>query len=389
VSPTSGQYEVLIFGAGPAGCATALALTPARSVILVDRQPGVVPRIGESLHPAAHRLLAELGLLAAMNEQGHATCHANRAVWGGDRPVDSDFMRHPDGLGWHLDRAHFDQWLRDSAVARGASLRVGLAIDGIARDGERWRVELSDGTSRHVIAADILVDASGRRSALAGALGVRRTSDPQDRLACGWVHLGFTGSHGAGITIVEATADGWWYTAPLPGGARVLALHTDRDLPAARVAARLSGLPRQACATTQEVAAAIAPCFDSAIVASGYTTANGSFLQCPVGEGWLAVGDAAIATDPIAARGLLHALYTGIAAARAIGRRLSGEVDAFQAYAAVVANLVEQYRHGQRHCYSQEQRFPNSEFWRRRQAPSAITQPTVLATKLHRPPLGG
>ena len=78
-----------------------------------------------------------------MTAEGHAVYHANRAVWGNDRPAEFYFLRHPDGPGWHLDRARFDRWLRDRAVARGASLVVGLAIDGIARHDGRWRVELS------------------------------------------------------------------------------------------------------------------------------------------------------------------------------------------------------------------------------------------------------
>ena len=266
-----------------------------------------------------------------------------------------------------MDRAGFDQWLRDSAIARGVALRPGLRLVHIAWHDARWRAELSDGTTHHVVVADILVDASGARSAVARTLGVRRTHERQDRLACGWAHLRCTGGHGAGITIVEATADGWWYTAPLPGGSRALAFHTDRDLPAARIAANLTGLPKYACATTQEVARALATCDHSPIIASGYTAANGSFLQRPVGEGWLAVGDAAIATDPIAARGLLQALYTGIVAAKTIGRHLSGDTDAFQIYAAVVADLFEQYQRGRQHCYAQEKRFPESAFWQRRQ----------------------
>ena len=299
---TIGRCEVLIVGAGPPGSSAALMLAPGRSVVLVDRRSEVAPRIGKSLHPAARRLLAELGLLEAMTAEGHAVYHANRAVWGDRRPAESDFLRHPDGPGWHLDRARFDRWLRDRAVARGASLVVGLAIDGIARHDGRWRVELSDHTSSHVVDADIVVDASGRTSPIAAALGMRRTHNDDDRLACSSIHLNCSGSLGAGITIVEATTDGWWYTAPLPGNGRVLAFHTDRDLPAARIAADHAGLPEHARTTTREVAQVLETCADAPIIANGYTAANGSALRRPFGEGWLAVGDAAIATDPLPLR---------------------------------------------------------------------------------------
>jgi hypothetical protein len=58
-----------------------------------------------------------------------------------------------------------------------------------------------------------------------------------DRLVCGWAYgSAFLIGRGVGLTAVEAVEDGWWYTAPVPGGRRVLAFLTNADLPAARIA---------------------------------------------------------------------------------------------------------------------------------------------------------
>ena len=347
----------------------ALQLAGRRSVLLLDRKTTFGPQIGESLHPDGHRLLAELGLLRSMNDQGHAAYHANRSVWGSDRPVDMDFLRHPDGAGWHLDRARFDLWLRDNAVARGATIATGARINRIARDAGQWRIEFSDRMGCHEVGASIIVDGGGRKSPIARSLGVRRRPAPCDRLACGWVHLKGTGDHGSGLTVVEATSQGWWYTAPLPEGGRVLAFHTDRDLPAAQIAYDFSGLPGHARATTLEISRTLVGEGDPTIVAKGYTAANGSFLERSAGECWLAVGDAALATDPIAARGLLHALYTGAAAASAIERAHSGQPNAFDTYAGTVADLIREYERLWRFGYAQEKRFASSAFWQRRMLP--------------------
>ena len=248
-------YDVVIWGAGPAGCATALGLARTRSVLVLERQAGSKPRIGKSLHPDGRQLLADLGLLEVMRDQGHAPYYANRSVWGSDRPVDMDFLRHPHGPGWHLDRARFDRWLRDHAVARGATFMAGIRVVRIAHDTGQWHIELSDpsGSPRHHCRYHRRWWRPHRRHRSPAVSASDGGPPPTTSLACGWVHLQQAGVHGTGLTIVEATPEGWWYTAPLPDGSRVLAFHTDRDLPAARIAADLTGLPSYARDTTREV----------------------------------------------------------------------------------------------------------------------------------------
>jgi hypothetical protein len=46
--------------------------------------------------------------------------------------------------------------------------------------------------------------------------------------------------------------------------------------------------------------------------------ACGSWLENAWGENWLAVGDAALAFDPISSQGMFSALYTGLRAAQTI-----------------------------------------------------------------------
>ena len=71
-----------------------------------------------------------------------------------------------------------------------------------------------------------------------------------------WIALANVAGAAATIT---ATADGWWYTAPLPGGRRMLAFLTDADLPAARVAHLGIGLAAHA-AEAEEICSILAEC---------------------------------------------------------------------------------------------------------------------------------
>jgi flavin-dependent dehydrogenase len=76
------------------------------------------------------------------------------------------------------------------------------------------------------------------------------------------------------------------------------------------------------------------------------------------GEGWLAIGDAAMSFDPISSHGLLTALSTGLAA---------GETS-LEEYQAFVDTTWRGYARVREACYASEQRWADAPFWRRRRA---------------------
>jgi flavin-dependent dehydrogenase len=212
--------DVLILGGGPAGAVVALNLAPTRRVVLVERREHPVLRIGEALPPAARRLLTDMGLLTEFAAQGHLPCYGNRSIWGYGARLETDFLGDPDGHGWHLDRAQFDAWLRHTATARGAVLLMPARLLDIGRGGNGWQVRITTSREEHIVRAPFAIDAGGRAAPFARRIGARRRAS--DRLVCGWVHGSARqiGS-GAGLTVVEAVEDGWWYTAPVPDGRRV------------------------------------------------------------------------------------------------------------------------------------------------------------------------
>jgi flavin-dependent dehydrogenase len=362
------EADVLVVGAGPAGAAAALNLAPIRRVVLIERRPEVTDRIGESLPPAARRLFADMGLLADFEAEGHAPYYGNRAVWGAPEPVDADFVRDPDGNGWHLDRARYEAWLRRSAAARGADLLAPARIETVERDRAGWLVQIKTSAGRVGVTAKILIEAGGRTAPLARRLGARRRS--QDRLVCGWITgRAGSGGRGAGLAFVEATQHGWWYTAPLPAARRVLAFHTDADLPAARSARNPDELLATA-KTLDELGAVLAEAGFVAAETTGYTAAHSGSLDPCAGQAWLAAGDAALSFDPISSQGLLNALFTGLAAAEASDRALAGVKDAIPEYGRAISEIHSTYRRHLAFIYGAETRWPDAPFWRRRRQSS-------------------
>jgi flavin-dependent dehydrogenase len=368
--------DVLILGAGPAGSVAALNLAPTHRVILVERRVGAAPRIGEALPPAARRLLADMGLLDGFLAEGHTPCYGNRAVWGAGTQGVTDFMRDPDGHGWHLDRARFDSWLRLVAVARGATLIAPARLSAIRRGDGCLHVQLATDRGRIDLSAAFAIDAGGRAAPLARRLGAQRLAT--DRLVCGWVHgHAPPAGRGVGLTTVEAVAEGWWYTALLPGEQRVLAFLTDADLPAARIAHESTMFAEHA-ADTIEIGAILA---ESEFVPDqgGFTAAHSSTLHSCIGDGWIAAGDASMTFDPLSSQGLLHALFTGLAAAEVAYSYLSGDISAPIRYQHLMRGIQHAYRRRLVFTYSSEARWPTAPFWQRRRS-GFEPQPNRAAT---------
>lgn len=360
--------DVLILGAGPAGATAALNLAPQCRVLLLDRLPMPAPRIGESLPPAARRLLADMGLWDEFLAQGHAPCYGNCSLWNGE-PAEQDFLRDPDGHGWHLDRARFEGWLRAKAQERGAALLAPATIKTVSPVVGGWQVLLDTPSGAIQLQARVLIDAGGRASALGKRLGARRTR--QDRLVCGWLY-GREESIDAtdGRSHIEAAPQGWWYSAALPGRRRVLALHTDADLPTARKLRQPGWLQASATST---------PSLGTMLERVGFmadgdvriAAAHSTVLQPGAGLGWFAVGDAALSFDPLSSQGLFNALYTGLAAAEACHRQLHGDPAATDDYRQELAHIDGAYRQHLGFWYSQETRWPGEAFWLRRQVRTA------------------
>jgi len=140
----------------------------------------------------------------------------------------------PWGSGWHVDRLAFDRMLAEEACRAGAVPVFGAALAACDPTPDGWRLALCEsgcdraGVPGRVLSARILIDATGRAARCAALLGARRL--PLDRLVGVAVRCTGADVKREGYVLVETTADGWWYSAPLPGGGMIAMLMTDGDL---------------------------------------------------------------------------------------------------------------------------------------------------------------
>jgi flavin-dependent dehydrogenase len=355
------EADAVVVGAGPAGCAAAIQLCQAGwRVVVIGRPPAGADRAGESLSPGAPALLERLGLRARFLGDGHLPCHANASAWGSPELTWHDFLNDPRGSGFHIDRARFEALLRRRAVESGARLFETEAPRAVERLDGTWRLAATGALPP--ITARWLIDASGRAACLARVLGARREVAWEQVALVAFARAARPGDET--FTLIEAVPEGFWYSAPIPGGRFALALFTDAALHDARAArtpegfgALLAGAGRTRGRLDTHGAVLDAP--------PRFVDAGSGWLEPAHGPGWIAAGDAAITYDPISAHGLTLALRTGVDAAAALLAETAGARDR---YGARLARAFQDYRREALRIYRSEQRWPAAAYWRRRHA---------------------
>jgi flavin-dependent dehydrogenase len=163
--------------------------------------------------------------------------------------------------------------------------------------------------------------------------------------------------------LVEAVAEGWWYLASLPDGNRIVGFFTDSDLPAAHATRDRLGFANLVI-KSQQIAQLVTPEDLMGPIACVSARSQRSSKLC--GDDWCAIGDAALAFDPLSSQGISNALYTGFLGAEAVASRLTGELSAFDRYARCVDAVWNTYRDNLASCYRMEKRFLHEAFWQRR-----------------------
>ena len=196
----------------------------------------------------------------------------------------------------------------------------------MASEDDVWQVELAhqDG-SRQTVRSRFLVDATGRAAAVARRLTPSQVAPvpvaeeairPPRQIALPMLFFTDSDRDHDTRTLVESVPEGWWYSALLPGRQRMVMLFTDADLvrPPKR---RVADLENRLTRTVH---------LSSILEEGGWQFGRGLRAQAAdavqrrpmAGPRWLAVGDAAVAFDPLASQGLFHALYCGLKAGPAV-----------------------------------------------------------------------
>jgi flavin-dependent dehydrogenase len=330
------QTDVAIIGAGPAGCSVAARLrTAGLSVAILTLPPRLGHyRIPEILPPdgIAHWLVSHASL------RPH---YAMASAWGSDVLSVRHSICHPGGHGWFVDREIFDREI----LAQAAVPVIHARLTSVEKTHTGWLLHV---TGQPALEARVVVDASGRSSVFARQIGVRRIA--LDRLvsisACA-----IPVNVPPGEALVESAEAGWWFSALTARG----------DLSVSWFTTPHCTLFEHALRATVHTAHRISTLLPARLVSRAAGTTR---LELPAGEGWLAVGDAAFTSDPLASQGLRRALASAERAAAIIASGSAYESSPLREYRELHKSDVESFVRERRLFYQMERRWDDAPFWK-------------------------
>ncbi len=357
--------QVLVVGGGPAGVATAIALKErGLSVAMVDKSDYDDIRVGEHLLPIAYPLLSKLNIPRDAWDAESYTCAQVRSAWGTSKLSSNESIWSSLGGGALLTRPTFDSGLAKHAEKIGVTVYRKTTLSAFDRADGKWDLTLNDGEQK--IKADFLVDATGRPSKITQALGGR--PDVYDKLIglCVFVEPKPSANMEDKSILIETCEDGWWYSARLYYGTLSVAFMTDSDMLSSSGLNPIDYYNKMLCKS----------CYTRSRI-ENYKSATKAYIRPAqtqlldrfTGDGWLAVGDAAISCDPLSSAGIYKGFVMGIAAAEAINSQMQGDRKAFERYVGQVKEIFEEYLQTRGHYYRLVTRWPKSKFWNRRFSP--------------------
>jgi flavin-dependent dehydrogenase len=310
--------DVIVAGAGPAGATLARLLAlRGLDVVLVDPGRRATNRL-EMVAPSSLSVFAAAGVAALLDDPAIALpCLGIRRRWGRAETQADEFLRHPGGRGFTVDRSAFDRALRSMAEVAGAAAITGR-LCGASRTRGRTLCRIATGSGVRSISARIAVDATGRSAALACRMGARHIL--HERLIASLHSRRATGDAHPWLC-VDDDIDGWTYSLNGPGRQREIW----------RVSRRTVG-------------------------GGIRVNASAARLSDAAGAGWIAIGDAACAFDPIASQGLFHAISTALVAAGIILSAEGLTVETGSLYAGAVHATFAHAERGRAEVYRASKR---------------------------------
>jgi flavin-dependent dehydrogenase len=364
------ECEVGVLGGGPAGSIMARQLAElGHDTLLVDRADRTKPRLAESLPPSVRPILESIRLQNALDAA--VFCRERRALllWGAnEQPQIKVFDPAPSLL---VDRAHFDDVLRDAAAQSGTR----LIAPATARAPQRrqrggWVVPIATSSGTALMRARFLVDARGRRPRAC----IDNGAPPTVALSASFI----VDDSEFAETRIEAGIDSWYWGNPLPRQGYAATIFIDSARVAGLGAYDRVRLYRRLLSRSKLLHNLLTDRVSGTISVRDATARLASDL---IGDDFIRIGEAAVAIDPLSSQGVQAAILSAIQGSAAVHTILSTGFqndDAFEFFRGRQHDLAVKSRRTAARFYRAHG--VEKPFWKERQAADGkSTEPTQRA----------
>lgn len=346
------KTDVLVIGAGPAGTVASAMLARAGHDVLC-LEAGQFPRfvIGESLLPRCNDILAEAGLLDAVDAWGFMPKPAATFLKGADRErfcfAEMFPGQRPAAL--QVTRADFDQLLATEARRCGADVRFQREVEAVEAqpDGARQftRVRDTETSETFGVESRFVLDCSGYGRVLPRLFKLEKPPQLSPKVAL-FTHVEGdqrpAGAEAGDIWICVHPKGPWIWIIPFSNGRTSVGVVGEASLlepEGATDRARLWNLLLSDPNATRRLARA-APVLKTQRLQSWSASVTRFW-----GPGWALAGNASEFLDPVFSSGVTLALESAHRAAKLVHRQLTGApADWERAYAQVMERAVGVFR---------------------------------------------
>jgi flavin-dependent dehydrogenase len=324
-------FDVCVIGAGPAGAIAALELARFGFRVHLLHRPRQGQHWPETVPQQLSLLLEKLGLGHALAAAIRVSVSEKWLLWRGEERVR---IVQPGGV--IIDRDRLEAGLRACAAQLGVTVTTATAGRAIRLSDGTWHVPIGDAGKVH---ARFVVIASGREC-------LRRETPPEraeTMVAC--YGTASRSPVRPGTMVVGSVSDHWYWGAALADSSFHITAFK-----------RTRGLARKVSpeALLKQALRSIGSSSDVSFIRA--TDATSRRKKIAAGDGWIQIGDAVLAIDPLTSNGLYLAALSSVQAARVINtimRRPDDAAGALAFFASAQAEIAD-------HCASYSEAFYRS-----------------------------
>ncbi|PHS04196.1 MAG: hypothetical protein COA88_14030 [Kordia sp.] len=352
MNKTNINTDVIIVGGGVSGLILSILLKEKNvDHVVLDRvEKRKTLEIPETLPPSALVLLESLNLLELFKKSSSKT-FGYHSIWNSNILITDNFFDHnPYKYGLKLNKKELlndlGELVRDHVIQFNH-------INEVDRSDKNVTVKVESNNTLQTINGRVIVDATGRNRAILKLLGVTTESfDNQVALSC---HVPYF-KHPKLIhrVFVESFENGWGIVSSLNEQINGITLYTQKG---SSILPQLKDYRnwKELLSNTKLLKDFLTDDRNRKVVGGN---ANSSRASQVTGSNWLAIGDAAIAFDPVSSHGISNAIYCTYLASNAIESHVTNNTTSpFQNYDDTICQIFNEYLKQQSKLYDTDNRW--------------------------------